>query len=77
MSHRTATEFDKALGARVKKQRHAIGMTQGALGEAIGVTFQQVQKYETGVNRMSVETALDVADVLDVPFVKLVRGLRE
>ena len=53
MSAKDATEIDQLLGARITALRKAKGLSQTALGTALGVTFQQVQKYETGVNRVS------------------------
>ena len=45
--------IDKHVGARVRMRRLILGMSQGKLGEALDVTFQQVQKYEKGINRIS------------------------
>ena len=74
---RKATTFDRKLGARVREERLAISISQTRLAEYLGVSFQQVQKYEKGINRMSVETALDVADALGIPFEKLIKGMRK
>lgn len=52
------------VGARIRSRRKAAGLTQGQLGEAIGVTFQQVQKYEKGVNRVSATTLTTIARAL-------------
>jgi transcriptional regulator with XRE-family HTH domain len=49
-------------------RRTLLGMTQTSLGEAIGLTFQQVQKYERGTNRISASRLYDLARVLDVPI---------
>ncbi len=58
---------DVHVGARVRMRRTLLGMTQTELGEAIGLTFQQVQKYERGTNRVSSSRLFDLARVLDVP----------
>ncbi|MBI3445124.1 MAG: helix-turn-helix transcriptional regulator [Magnetospirillum sp.] len=59
--------IDSHVGGRVRLRRTLMGMTQEQLGEAIGLTFQQVQKYERGANRMGASRLFDVARVLDVP----------
>jgi len=58
---------DIAIGARIRRRRMMIGMSQEKLGEALGITFQQIQKYEKGTNRISGSRILQVATVLDVP----------
>jgi transcriptional regulator with XRE-family HTH domain len=59
---------DSHVGARMKLRRTLLGMSQERLGEALGLTFQQVQKYERGVNRVSASRLYDLARVLDVPI---------
>ncbi|MEQ1707140.1 MAG: helix-turn-helix transcriptional regulator [Terricaulis sp.] len=63
---RAASDVDRQIGARVRARRLDVGMSQEQLGQAIGVTFQQVQKYEKGVNRVSASTLLDIADALSL-----------
>ena len=58
---------DVHAGARLKQRRKLLGITQTNLGDAIGLTFQQVQKYERGANRISASRLYDLARVLDVP----------
>ncbi len=60
--------IDGHVGARMKLRRTLMGMSQERLGEALGLTFQQVQKYERGVNRVSASRLYDLARVLDVPI---------
>lgn len=60
-------EIDQAVGHQIRNRRQAAEMTQAALGEAIGVTFQQVQKYETGSNRLSVAMIVKIAAALHCP----------
>lgn len=58
---------DVHVGARVRLRRTLLGMSQEKLGEAIGLTFQQVQKYERGANRIGASRLFDLSRVLDVP----------
>ncbi len=58
---------DVHVGARLRVRRALLGMSQTTLGEAIGLSFQQVQKYESGVNRISASRLFDLSRVLDVP----------
>jgi transcriptional regulator with XRE-family HTH domain len=57
---------DKEIGSRVRMRRMLIGMSQEKLGEMLELTFQQVQKYEKGTNRISVSRLLDIANILGV-----------
>ena len=57
---------DVHVGHRVRQRRTLLGMSQEKLGEAIGLTFQQVQKYERGANRISASRLFDLARTLDV-----------
>jgi len=59
--------IDVHVGSRVRLRRTLLGMSQEKLGEAIGLTFQQVQKYERGTNRIGASRLYDLARVLDVP----------
>ncbi|MFV1591179.1 helix-turn-helix transcriptional regulator [Phaeobacter sp. JH20_36] len=63
MSH----PVDIHVGKHIRKIRWLSKMTQSELGEAVGIKFQQIQKYETGANRVSASRLFDIADVLDVP----------
>ena len=63
----TPNPIDAHVGGRVRLRRTLMGLTQDQLGEAIGLTFQQVQKYERGANRIGASRLFDVARVLDVP----------
>ena len=63
-----ATRIDADIGSRMKLRRLMLGMSQGKLGHALGVTFQQVQKYENGLNRLGASKLPDVARVLKVPI---------
>lgn len=59
--------IDVHVGQRIRQRRTLLGMSQEKLGEAIGLTFQQVQKYERGANRVGSSRLFDLARVLDVP----------
>ncbi len=59
---------DVHVGARVRMRRMWLGITQEKLGEAIGLTFQQVQKYERGANRIGASRLWDIAQVLGCPM---------
>ena len=58
--------IDVHVGSRIRLRRTLLGMSQERLGEALGLTFQQVQKYERGVNRVGASRLFDLARVLDV-----------
>ncbi len=58
--------IDVHVGARVRLRRKLLGMSQTKLGDALGLTFQQVQKYEKGVNRIGASRLYDLSRVLDV-----------
>ena len=60
--------IDVHVGARVKMRRTLLVMSQEKLGEAIGLTFQQVQKYERGLNRIGASRLFDISKVLEVPI---------
>jgi transcriptional regulator with XRE-family HTH domain len=60
--------IDVHVGSRIRLRRTLMGMSQERLGEALGLTFQQVQKYERGVNRVGASRLYDLSRVLDVPI---------
>jgi transcriptional regulator with XRE-family HTH domain len=59
---------DKHVGSRVRMRRLMLGMSQEKLADQLGITFQQVQKYEKGVNRISASRLQQVCHILDVPI---------
>ena len=59
--------IDVHVGSRVRLRRNMLGLSQEKLGEAIGLTFQQVQKYERGANRIGASRLLELSRVLGVP----------
>ena len=62
------SRIDVHVGLRIRLRRTLLGMSQERLGEALGLTFQQVQKYERGANRVGASRLFDLARVLDVPI---------
>ncbi len=67
MTKKTPNPIDIFVGSRVRLRRLMIGMSQEALADRLGVTFQQVQKYEKGTNRISASRLQAIADVFRVP----------
>lgn len=65
--NKTPNPIDKHVGARLRMRRMMVGMSQGKLGEALEVTFQQIQKYEKGTNRIGASRLQQLARVLEVP----------
>jgi transcriptional regulator with XRE-family HTH domain len=59
---------DVHVGSRIRLRRNMLGLSQEKLGEAIGLTFQQVQKYERGANRVGASRLHELSQVLDVPI---------
>ncbi len=59
--------IDVHVGSRVRLRRTLLGMNQTQLGEKLGITFQQIQKYENGVNRISASRLYQMTRILDVP----------
>lgn len=71
-----ANEIDNIIGANLRAYRLMRGLTQQALGEAIGKSAQQIQKYENATNHLSVSTLLDISKVLNLPLVLFWSELR-
>lgn len=69
--------FDAHVGQRVRLRRTLLGMSQERLGDALGLTFQQVQKYERGANRISAGTLYRLAQILDVPISFFFDGIED
>ncbi|MFK7938688.1 MAG: helix-turn-helix domain-containing protein [Roseovarius sp.] len=66
---------DVHVGKRIRHRRWLVGMTQQQLAERVGIKFQQIQKYETGANRVSASRLWDIADALDVQIAFFFDGL--
>lgn len=67
MSVKSPNPIDVFVGARVRLQRQVLGMSQGTLAGALNITFQQVQKYEKGTNRIGASRLQEIARILGVP----------
>src|SRR6266567_5291400 len=66
-TNKTPNPVDKHVGSRLRMRRMMLGMSQEKLGDAFGLTFQQVQKYEKGTNRISASRLQHSAHILQVP----------
>ena len=66
---------DVHVGKRIRQRRWMIGMTQQQLAQEVGIKFQQIQKYETGMNRVSASRLWDIARSLDVEIAYFYEGL--
>lgn len=68
---------DVHVGKRIRHRRWMVGMTQQQLGEIVGIKFQQIQKYETGMNRVSASRLWDIAKALEVQISFFFEGLED
>ena len=71
---RSCQDQDKAIGERINMYRRAKKLSQADLGTALGITFQQVQKYEKGVNRVSASRLVQISELLEVSIADLLGG---
>ena len=67
MAKKAPNPIDKHVGSRVRMRRMMLGMSQEKLGDALGLTFQQVQKYEKGTNRIGASRLQQISLILQVP----------
>src|SRR6202045_2288431 len=67
MTKKAPNPIDKHVGSRVRMRRMMLGMSQEKLGDALGLTFQQVQKYEKGANRIGASRLQQISQILQVP----------
>jgi len=70
-----AHPVDVHVGKRIRHRRWLVGMTQQQLAEKVGIKFQQIQKYETGANRVSASRLWDISEAMDVPVNFFFEGL--
>lgn len=70
-----ATWVDQHIGNRIRERRMVVGMSQGDLGASSGVSYQQIQRYESGSNRVSVARLWEFCKALDVPPTYFFTGL--
>ena len=68
------SRIDRLIGQRLRWRRKELRLTQEQLGETLGLTFQQVQKYEKGVNRISAGRLYEISSVLDIPVLYFYEG---
>jgi transcriptional regulator with XRE-family HTH domain len=74
MPKKVPNPIDKHVGSRVRMRRMMLKMSQDKLGEALGLTFQQVQKYEKGTNRIGASRLQQIAQILQVPVAFFFEG---
>jgi len=74
MTKKTPNPIDKHVGSRVRMRRMMVGMSQEKLGDALGLTFQQVQKYEKGTNRIGASRLQQISHILQVPVAFFFEG---
>src|SRR5258705_13483963 len=67
MTKKAPNPIDKHVGSRVRMRRMMLGMSQEKLGDALSLTFQQVQKYEKGANRIGASRLQQISNILQVP----------
>jgi transcriptional regulator with XRE-family HTH domain len=72
---RAADDLDRALGNAIRLRRRSLGLTQEELGKSCGISFQQVQKYESGANRVSFSRLVQIARALECRVSDLTRAL--
>ena len=71
----STNSFDEYVGMKIKLKRSSLGITQSELGDLIGVTFQQIQKYEKGANRIGAGKLYEIATILNVPISYFFEGI--
>ena len=74
MAKKVPNPIDKHVGSRVRMRRMMLGMSQEKLGDALDLTFQQVQKYEKGTNRIGASRLQHISHILQVPVAFLFEG---
>jgi transcriptional regulator with XRE-family HTH domain len=74
MAKKTPNPIDKHVGSRVRMRRMMLSMSQEKLGDALGLTFQQVQKYEKGTNRIGASRLQQISNILQVPVAFFFEG---
>ncbi len=74
---RRANDVDDHVGRRIRQRRNALGMSQTKLADALGISFQQVQKYEIGFNRVAASRLWDIAKALEVDIGYFFEGIQK
>ena len=72
-----ANDIDLHLGRRLRRRRRLLGLTQQQLASAVGIRFQQIQKYECGANRISAARLWQLAEALEIPIGYFYDGINE
>jgi transcriptional regulator with XRE-family HTH domain len=75
MPRKSPSPIDKYVGSRVRMRRMMLAMSQQKLGDALGLTFQQVQKYEKGTNRIGASRLQHICQILQVPVAFFFEGM--
>lgn len=70
-----ANETDEHIGRRIRQRREQRKLSQSDLGQALNISFQQIQKYEFGKNKTATSMLIEIANILDVPITYFVDGL--
>ncbi|HCY54374.1 MAG TPA: transcriptional regulator [Oceanicaulis sp.] len=68
--------IDRHVGERLRRRRRLLGLTQKELADRVGIRFQQIHKYETGINRMSASRLFEIAEALGAPVEHFYDGLK-
>lgn len=76
-NRKRSTRYDEHVGARLRIARMSCGISQGALGQKLALTFQQIQKYERGTNRISAGRLFEVSVILQVEIAYFFEGLHQ
>ncbi len=71
------SDIDLHVGKSLRRRRRLLGLTQQALGDQVGIRFQQIQKYECGANRVSASRLFELSEALSVPVQHFYEGLSE
>ena len=75
MPSKAPNPVDRHVGSRVRMRRLMVGMSQEKLGDALGLTFQQIQKYEKGTNRIGASRLQQISEILQIPVSFLFEGV--
>jgi transcriptional regulator with XRE-family HTH domain len=74
-SAKRSRQIEKHFGHQMRDRRLVVDMSQSKLGQELGISFQQVQKYEKGINRISAARLYEVCLVLDIPIASMFEGI--
>jgi transcriptional regulator with XRE-family HTH domain len=72
---RSSNAIDQHFGGKIRESRHGVGMSQDRLGRELGISFQQIQKYESGRNRISAARLYEICQVFNVPIASMFEGI--